>query len=599
MNLRRWNIRSKLFLSYLVVTCLPFILLLAIHLTLTQRENKAQMMFSVHKILDETKSYLEYKSQSITEVLNFVAFNDLVQTNVNTDASVYADVNLWGTDANKLAKVLNQFRNNEDISTLQLYMKEGLGKAADSPDYLNMGKIESSLWFKQFSQSYSASAWLPSSAIDGEAADQVHNITVIRKIPNSHNIQNFDGIVRAQIKSEAMQSVLNHAVITPHTRTVLFNERMDVLGTSDEFTITSEELKELLRGRTSEDAEDIYWNEQLRFQNQRVVFGLQAIPHTDMTVALLVPYKDILASSNKIRNRIILIFLLIVPLALILSYLVAGSATRRLRLLISQVRKAKYGQFQIETLPTSEDEIGELSRNFNGMMTNISQLMDDKYTLGQELKDKELKALQAQINPHFLYNTLNLINVMALHAGSREISRVVEELAVFYRLSLSNGHDLVTLENELKHVEAYVQIHNMRFNDSVRLDLEVSREIQSCIVPKIILQPIVENAIVHGIMETESETGTISIRARTEGGMLIIEVEDDGVGMSQSTLKSLFVGPIKKTRGGYGLRNVEERIRLSFGTPYGMEFRSEPGEGTLVLLKLPEQRKENEEGEAP
>lgn len=158
LSFSKLNISSKLFLSYMLVICIPFILLLFIHLNLTQRENKEQMLYSTHKMLDETKSYLEYKSQSITEVLNFVAFNDLVQSNVTTDAAKYEDVNLWGTDANKLAKVLNQFRNNEDITTLQLYMKEGLGKAADSPDYLNMGKFEASEWFRNFSASYLAFA---------------------------------------------------------------------------------------------------------------------------------------------------------------------------------------------------------------------------------------------------------------------------------------------------------------------------------------------------------------------------------------------------------------------------------------------------------
>lgn len=589
LSFSKLNISSKLFLSYMLVICIPFILLLFIHLNLTQRENKEQMLYSTHKMLDETKSYLEYKSQSITEVLNFVAFNDLVQSNVTTDAAKYEDVNLWGTDANKLAKVLNQFRNNEDITTLQLYMKEGLGKAADSPDYLNMGKFEASEWFRNFSASYLAFAWLPTSAIDGGAADG-SGITVLRKIPNNHNIQQFDGIVRAQIKPQAMQSVLNHAVITPRTTAVLFNERMDILGTSDGFAFSNEQLVGMLSDRADGTGAGDYWNEHLNVNKKRMILGVQTIPHTDMTVALIVPYDDILASSNKGRNRIITIFLLVVPITMLLSYFVAASATSRLRKLLSHIRKVKNGHFQLAPLATSEDEIGELARNFNGMVGNISQLMEETYSLGQEVKNNELKALQAQINPHFLYNTLNLINVMAIETGSREISRVVDELAVFYRLSLSNGREKVTLESELKHIEAYVRIHNMRFKDCVKLEFEVSRELYVCEVPKIILQPIVENAILHGIMETESERGSIFIRARAESGALAIEIEDDGVGMSMEKAKSLFVGPAPQTSGGYGLRNIEERIQLSYGVLYGIQFKSEPGRGTVVTLRIPDLR---------
>ncbi|MBB3108142.1 two-component system sensor histidine kinase YesM [Paenibacillus phyllosphaerae] len=589
-SLSRLNIRSKLFLSYLLVISLPFVLLLVIHLNLTQQENEDQMLFSAHKMLDETKSYIEYKAQAITEILNFVAFNDLVQSNVSTDAKKYEDVNLWGTDANKLAKVLSQFRNNEDITTLQIYMKEGLGKAAESPDYLNMGKIESTPWFDSYSQSYDSFAWLPTSAIDEQVNPDSSNISLLRKIPKNHNIHQFDGIVRAQIKPDAMQSVLDHAVITPNTQAILFNEGLDILGTSNGFHLSQEELATMLDGQSSDPIGDREWNEHLMIGKKRMLFGVQDIPHTDMLVALLVPYEDILASSNKSRNRIITIFLIVIPFALIISYFVAASATRRIRELISHIRKVKNGHFQLMPLPIVEDEIGELARNFNGMVSNISQLMEETYTLGQEVKNKELKALQAQINPHFLYNTLNLIKVMAIESSSGEISKIVDELAVFYRLSLSNGREIVTLENELKHIESYVSIQNMRYNGSFKLELEVSRELFTCQMPKILLQPIVENAILHGIMETEEESGTICIRARSDGENLCIVIEDDGIGMTEEKVKRLFTDPLTKEAGGYGLRNIEERIRLSYGIQYGVQFVSEPGVGTKVTLCLPDSR---------
>ena len=593
-RLSKLSIRSKLFLSYLLVISIPFVFLLFINLNLTQRENTEQMMYSAHKMLEETKSYIEYRSQSIAEVLNFVAFNDLVQSNVSADASIYHDVNLWGTDANKVAKVLNQFRSNEDIATLQLYMKEGLGKAADSPDFLNMGRIEASDWFRGFSASYSAVAWLPSAAIDGEEADEDQSVSVIRKIPSSHNINQFDGIVRAQIKSDAMRSVLNHAVITPNTFAVLFNDRIDIISTSDDTPFSRKQLATFLQERVDTSL-DRLWNENMTLENKRVLFGVLAIPNTDMKVALAVPFSDILASSDKTRNRIVFIFLLVVPITLVISYFVATSGTRRLRMLMVHVRKVKQGLFQPAPPPKSEDEIGELTRNFNIMVTNISQLMEETYSLGKEVKDKELKALQAQINPHFLYNTLNLIHIMAMESGARDISKIVDELAVFYRLSLSNGRNQVTLESELMHIEAYVRIHNMRFKESVQLEIEVSRELQACIIPKIILQPIVENAIIHGIMETETEQGTVAVRGRVENDMLVLEVQDDGVGMSPDKAKNLLASSIRKDKGGYGLRNIEERIRLAYGFPYGIAITSTLGAGTLVELLLPKNRNETEE----
>ncbi|SDW14818.1 sensor histidine kinase [Paenibacillus sp. CF384] len=581
------SISYKLFASYLLVICIPFLLLLLIHLNITQRENKEQMLYSAHKMLDETKSYLEYKAQAVTEVLNFIAFNELVQTSVASDAAQYEDVNLWGTDANKLAKVLNQFRNNEDIDTIQLYMKQGLASAADNSDYLRMGSIESTEWFKTFTASNYAYAWLPSAALDGTASEE--RISVLRKIPNYHNIQQFDGMVRAQMKQSALQSVLEHAVITPSTSAVLLNRRGDILSATSKFAYNQDQLRDILLLHPPKVDKDNYWNDNLVFLGTRLSFGIQEIPHTDMRIAMIVPYSDILKSTTKARNRLISIFLIVIPLTLPLSFFVASSATKRLRRLIVHVRKVKNGHFQLAPLPTNEDEIGELTRNFNVMVQNTSRLLDETYTLGREVKNKELKALQAQINPHFLYNTLDLINVMAIENGSKEISKVVDELAIFYKLSLSNGRERVTLANEIKHVVSYVHIQNMRFGGCISLILEIPRELNECIVPKIILQPIIENAILHGIMEKEREEGTIRISARAVKGDVLIEVEDDGVGMKPEELEQLFSEQTKQV-GGFGVRNIQERLRISYGAAYGVEFESEMNRGTIVRLLLPDQR---------
>ncbi len=512
----------------------------------------------------------------------------MVQTSVTSDAAQYEDVNLWGTDANKLARVLNQFRNNEDIDTIQLYMKQGLASAADNPDFLQMGRIETTEWFKKFTASNSTSAWLPSSTLDGSVSSD--RVSVLRKIPNYHNIQRFDGMVRAQLKPSALKSVLEHAVLTPLTSAVLMNKRGDILSATSNFSYSLEQLNQILRIRPDKVDMDNYWNDSLVFQGTKLSFGIQEIPHTDMRIAMIVPYSDILKSTTKARNRLISIFLIVIPLTLPLSFFVSATATKRLRRLIVHIRKVKNGNFQLAPLPTNEDEIGELTRNFNVMVQNISRLVDETYTLGREVKNKELKALQAQINPHFLYNTLDLINIMAIETGSKEISKVVDELAIFYKLSLSNGRERVTLENEIKHVTSYVQIQNMRFGGCIILIVEVPRELNECIVPKIILQPIIENAIFHGIMEKESEEGTIRISARAVKGDIVIEVEDDGIGIEPEELEHLFKEQNSKQMGGFGIRNIQERLKISYGTAYGIEFESKRNRGTIVRLWLPDQR---------
>ncbi|MFK4439864.1 sensor histidine kinase [Paenibacillus sp. RC21] len=580
-----FSIRHKLFASYMMVIIIPFVVLLFLHLHLTANENEKQALYTAQKMLEETKSYLQYRAETVREVLNFIAFNDTVQTMVAEDPSRYEDVNLWGTDANRLARVLGKFRYNSDIETVQLYMKKGLASATENFDYLNMGKVEQSHWFKEFIASHSVLTWLPSSAFgEKEEGDEV---SVLRLIPNVHNIQENDGIVRAQISQSTLRSVLDHAIATPYTSVVLFNDRGDILSTAGRFQHTSRKFLDMLSQASTGREQDNYWADHLEFNGKRILLGLQAIPDTDMNIAMIVPYSDIQKSSNKMRNRLILIFSLIIPLTFILSYIVAGSATKRLRQLIRHVRKVKDGNFEISPLPGNQDEIGELTTNFNVMVENISRLIEETYTLGREVKNKELKALQAQINPHFLYNTLDLINIMAIESGNGEISKVVDQLALFYRLSLSNGSEIVTLESELRHIESYVSIQNMRFSNVITLILKVPPILLSCEVPKIMLQPLIENAILHGIMEKEVETGIIHVSAMEEKGDLVVDISDDGIGMNEEVLSTLLTKAVSKRTGGFGIRNIQERLQLNYGLKYGLSFTSRPGEGTSVRIRLP------------
>ncbi|KQY94383.1 histidine kinase [Paenibacillus sp. Root52] len=579
-----FSIRYKLFASYLMVIILPLILLLLLHLYLSTNETEKQAKYSAQKMLEETKSHLQYRAEMVKEVLNSIAFSDTVQNLVSEDPKRYEDVNLWGLDANRLSRVVGQFSYNSDIESVQVYMEQGLASVTESTDFLSMKNLKHSLWFRNFLDSHSVLTWLPSSVMEEKKDNNA--ISVLRVIPSPHNITKMDGIVRAQISQSTMISILEHAMATPSTSVALFNEQGEILSTSKTFEYTTTDFEEILSKALTGRRMNI-WEDNLEFNGQRILLGLQEIPETDLRVAMIVPYTDILKSSNAMRDRLIFIFLLIIPLTLVLSFVVAGSATKRLRKLTRHVRKVKNGDFGMNPLPVNQDEIGELISNFNVMVDNVSRLLEETYTLGREVKNKELKALQAQINPHFLYNTLELINAMAINSGNGEISKVVDRLALFYRLSLSNGRESVTLESELTHVESYVSIQNMRFNNAITLTMNVPPELLHCEVPKIMLQPLIENAILHGILETDSEKGEILVSARTDEGNLLVEVIDNGIGIDEKVLENILNSSVSKGTGGFGIWNIQERIKLNYGSQYGLLYKSQLGEGTSVQIFIP------------
>jgi two-component system sensor histidine kinase YesM len=246
------------------------------------------------------------------------------------------------------------------------------------------------------------------------------------------------------------------------------------------------------------------------------------------------------------------------------------------------------GDFSVALNPGNRDEIGQMTERFNLMVSEIEQLIEEKYRLGKEVKNLELKALQAQINPHFLYNTLDLINWMSLRGDAHEITKLVNALSRFYKLSLGMGEDTVTVRAEIEHVSTYVQIQNMRYEDAIELIVEVPQSLLGCPILKLVVQPLVENAIFHGILMKKDERGTIRIRGEREGGHVHLFVEDDGMGMTEEMVQRVLTGSaVSKDHHGYGVRNIHERLQLSYGSGFGLRFQSVPGRGTSVRITIP------------
>jgi two-component system sensor histidine kinase YesM len=238
------------------------------------------------------------------------------------------------------------------------------------------------------------------------------------------------------------------------------------------------------------------------------------------------------------------------------------------------------------------DEITELGMSFNIMIGKIKELLDSKMKEQENLKKAELRALQAQINPHFLYNTLDTIIWMAESKKTDQVVQIVSALSNFFRISLSKGMDWITIGEELDRIKSYLTIQKMRYQDILDFRIEAQDDVMENTILKLILQPLVENALYHGI-KNKRQGGTITVRARRQGEDEIrLEVEDDGIGFMPEKLAQLRreleddAGDIK-LESGFGIGNVNKRIRLYYGKPYGVSIESEYNTGTRVTLVIP------------
>ena len=277
----------------------------------------------------------------------------------------------------------------------------------------------------------------------------------------------------------------------------------------------------------------------------------------------------------------------IVVICIILLVLVAYGFSRRmvscLERLTENMNQIHLGFRKVTVTSNSNDEVGVLIRSFRRMMDQINHLISEVYEGKIKLQNSEMKALQAQINPHFLYNSLSIINWKALEAGEDEISKVTLALSTYYRTSLNRGETMTTVENEISNIRAYLKIQLVMHDDSFAVKAEVDPEISGYEIPKLILQPLVENAIDHGLDMSESEEKCLYIGAAQDGDFLVFTVRDDGVGMEQKKADEI----LTYQSTGYGIRNVCERIQVLYGETGSMKVKSSPGQGTEVKIRIP------------
>ncbi|WP_235549692.1 sensor histidine kinase [Paenibacillus sp. Soil766] len=310
----------------------------------------------------------------------------------------------------------------------------------------------------------------------------------------------------------------------------------------------------------------------------------------------VVPLQEIVEEANSIRQLIIISVLLSIIFAISLHLFVSNRLTRPVRILKNKMQLAASGFLEAKVVLTGTDEIADLGNSFNVMIGKIRMLLDQSIKEQQEIKKSELRALQAQINPHFLYNTLDSILWLAQSEKKDQVVQMVMALSKLFRISLSKGKDWITFDKEIEHLQSYLTIQQMRYRDILEYQIEIDASLHSLLILKMTLQPIVENALYHGLKNKRGR-GLIRVTARIDDeNTFIIVVEDNGKGITEDRLNQLrndLMNPHtpqetgNEVSGGFGLHNVHRRIRLYYGESSGVQVESTEGEGTKVTIRIP------------
>lgn len=328
-----------------------------------------------------------------------------------------------------------------------------------------------------------------------------------------------------------------------------------------------------------------------RIHNENILITYSPIVSADWRIFYSVPMKNLVDKITSIKFFTILIIISAIIFTFPLILLISTYFTAPIKKLLTSMKRFERGNFDERVSFKYNDEIGILGTGYNKMVESINKLINTTYKLEIREKEAELSALQAQINPHFLYNTLNTIYYKAQKTKQYEIGDMIFQLSQFSRLALNSGRNWTTIDKEKELIYCYLSLQTMRFKDRIKFNLEIEDNLLNYYMPKLILQPFVENAVIHGISD-RTEGGSITITGKLIDNNILFTIEDTGLGMSDELVNILNSANINtkeysSTKGGYAVKNVTERLKLTFKDDYSILFKSVLGKGTSVELLIP------------
>jgi len=585
----RLKIKQKLLFTFLFVIIIPLTTLTLVIYKISSDITWTNMKTISEMGLEQASLGFKRKMENMSSAANSLVFNNQVQEILNQEPDGvhnYSQIQY----KNKLVGMIKGLENNDQgIYKVRIFVPDKLFFSKENTSIFSMDTTEFNKDYadmiKRGDNSYWKMPYYNQYEFNTEKINVISSINVIRNYSTLRG--SFGAIIGAvYVDSNVadLQKFLQNYTLELGDIFAVVNENGDLVVSSLK-TLTKTDLK-TIKDSSLVKYQDIKGKMSV-FQGQPVLINSKPLGYSNWKIISVVPMNKITKSSIKLRNYSLLTLLALSFAAYGIAMYVSMHITQRITELLKKMKKVQQGDLNQKVVIGGTDEIAEIQINFNRMLDNMKELMEEQYSMGIEIKHAELRALQAQINPHFLYNTLELINWKASTHDVAEVDELIKLLAKFYKLSLSQGREVISISDEIEHVKTYLKIQNRRFMNGIKFTVEVEEEILKYSIPKLILQPIVENALLHGILEKPESCGEIILTGEIKEGNIHLFVKDDGIGISQEGIDKLMSNDMKNTTSGYGIRNVRERIRLFYGEKYGVEYQSQIGSGTVVHITFP------------
>ena len=567
---RRHNIRDQIFMSMLFLTILATGVLgtVSYHMEKTTIEENYRQSYET--MLKNSSKILDLKLKPIIDKERRI-LTDATLCEVLERGQKDGDHEFTQEDQKALEKILTNITFQEEavssVAVMDFYghhfFLSNINKGGLSfYNYYKEHRFQDESWYKKTAANAGKEVFWGQGVLGGEDTEEVVCFTKILNNPST-------GVPMGCMILNLSRRMLGESIV----------EGDEEYHTSV-YMIVDEAQKGIPVYLNSEDADTKQLvSDYFSGSDKRYVFSSAQNETTGWSFVNAIAKNELSITSRYVRNVVFSLGGIIVVLSFFLARQISKSITKPLKQLEKVICDVGEGERNISE-EFDDSEVGMIGRKFKEMVNTNLELSERLMSVKLNEREAELLLLQAQINPHFLYNTLDSIYCVAIIHGDDQIAEMILALSNNFKLSLNNGEKYITVEDSVRRVEEYMKLQNMRYQDRFELRIEVEPEIRNCRIISFILQPFVENAMYHGL-EPKMGKGSIRITGKRADTNLIFEIIDDGVGIDD----------LSRLESGYGIRNVKERIQLNYGSEYGVTFESEPGKGTTVRITIPEKMK--------
>lgn len=578
--LNNLKLKYKLIISYFVLIVIPLIIFSRLSFKEFAQILENRIIYSAEQSFNQGTEYVTYKIHKIIEVSDNIVVNGYVKKILERDLNLTSVLQMH-EDLNNLRSLLYSYKNDKDIYNICIYINDDLPHDDNDDDIASISYATKQKWFSQLPGAGSRVFMVPPAFYTNPNQHENMVLSVARRITCSTNYIDIIGYLRIDFLERNIRDILINANAIDGSLTYIRSRDDRIVSTTDNELLDKYRLSlaDMERLQVAKDWTIISVN------NEDCYARVKNIDDTDWTIITVIPLNDIYREVANISRLMFVFLVIIIPITILFSVLLTYQLTRRLSNLSKKMKYVTENVFEeYKEKYDYNDEIGELTSSYNYMVKHISTLAEEKYKSGLSIKSTELELLQSQINPHFLYNTMDMINWMSYDNRGEEIRKITRALSTFYKISLSKGKTMIPLRDELKHVELYMEIQNLRLNNNIDFVIDCPKHLKDILIPKITLQPIVENSVFHGILNKEDKRGSIHIVCRDDDTYLSILIKDNGIGMDEGTKKQLLDNDEKK---GFGLRNIETRLMLTYNNKSSFEVNSKIDLGTTIEIKIP------------